>query len=657
MDIATDYLSSETRGAVPHAKTSGTKEIQTGNIPAELKQLAQWVCWKNEGLPNGKYTKVPRDPRTLRPASVSDPATWHDFQTAVDAARTQHFDGVGFVLTQSDPYCIIDLDDKPDNPPDEADRRTQFALFEKCQTYIERSPSGRGCHIVLRGKVPHGLKRGSIEIYSSLRYMTFTGDVAKAAPIADGQDILDQIIPLMSPQTSNSAALEFNEPILLDAEVDEMAQNAANGAKYIELCNIGSVRAHPFGPPVWDQDRVLAGCKALGYPSQSEADLALLSMICFYTRSNEQAKRLFRYSGLGQRPKASADDRYLDRTILKVRSGQPTNAEMQAAKDSVTAIMTLNGAGAARAPLRGNGFVWGDDMTGPDKLRSTEWCIHKMLPTECTALIFGPWGTCKTFVTLDMAECIANGMPWHGKRTQQGTVLYLAGEGEGGFARRMRAWEIANNGHSKNIAFCEMPNLRDAGDFAIVIASVERMAAERGPPRVIVLDTLFTALHGADENSGKDMGALFARMRELRQRFRCAVIAVHHTGYEGTRARGHSSMPSGVDVQFMLTVTGGKEADFKTLELTNPKQKDGSTHPAIVLTTEPVDLVGLVDADGQVEKSLVIRAPIAELVASTLKKSDDMKAKAAELRETGMTYEQIGTALGRDKSTVSRWLR
>jgi putative DNA primase/helicase len=657
MDNEANYTSFAPDGLVPHAAARGTNEIQAGNIPAELKQRPQWVCWKNEVLPNGKQTKVPHDPRTGRRASVNDRATWADFHTAVDAARAQHFDGVGFVLTQSDPYCIIDLDDKLDNPPNEADRITQAALLEKCQTYIELSPSGRGYHIVLHGKVPHGLKRGSIEIYSSSRYMTFTGNVVKAAPIADCQHILDHITPLMSPQASPTVPLEFNEPILLDAEVAEMARNAANGAKYVALCNIGFAGYHTNGPPIWDQDRALADCKALGYPSQSEADLALLSMICLYTRSNEQVRRLFRYTGLGRRPKASADDRYLDLTIAKVRAGQPTNAEIQAAKDCVAAILRSSGKKDARALLPSNGFVWGDDMTSPDKLRPSEWCIHKILPLECTALIYGSWGTCKTFVALDMAECIANGIPWHGKRTQEGTVLYLAGEGEGGFARRMRAWELGNNGHSKNIAFCEMPNLRDDGDFARVIAMVERMAAERGPPRAIVLDTLFTALYGADENSSKDMGELFACMRELRQRFRCAVIAVHHTGHEGTRARGHSSMPSGVDVQFMLTVTGGSETDFKTLSLTNPKQKDGSVQPALILTTEPIELPGLVDADGYVEKSLIIRAPIVELIENTLKKSEDMKVKAAELRNKGMSLEEIGSTLGRNKSTVSRWFR
>lgn len=306
------------------------------------------------------------------------------------------------------------------------------------------------------------------------------------------------------------------------------------------------------------------------------------------------------------------------------------------------------------------GFVWGDTLTDAANLKPSEWTIYKVLPKECTGLLYGEWGTFKTFVMLDMAGAVQSGTPWHGKATQQGTVFYLAGEGEQGFARRLKAWEVAHGTRMSNLAFREMPRVRNKSELSKLQTFILKLAKERGGPRLIVLDTLFTALDGGDENSGKDMGEVFSAMRELRQAFSCAVIAVHHTGHEGTRARGHSSMPAGVDVQFHLKCK--ESGQTSVLELINVKQKDGKKCDPTILVPETVQLPGLLDENGEVEESVVIRAPAMSILEAMAKresrKADDvaqLKLKAAELRADGKTIEEIAKQVGRDKSTVSRW--
>ncbi|WP_394000515.1 AAA family ATPase [Luteimonas sp. WGS1318] len=305
------------------------------------------------------------------------------------------------------------------------------------------------------------------------------------------------------------------------------------------------------------------------------------------------------------------------------------------------------------------GFVWGDELTSAARLKPATWAIRKLLPDVCTGLLYGGWGTCKTFVAIDMAGCIANGFDWHGKPTQQGTVIYLAGEGEGGFARRLRAWEIANGGSMANLAFREMPEIRKPDELAQLVLTIRGLAAQRGAPRLIVLDTLFTALAGGQENDGKDMGEVFKAMKAMRQEFQCAVLAVHHTGHDGDRARGHSSMPAGVDVQFYLKAKGEGKA---VLELSNPKQKDDKEHPTIFLTTESVEIAGLVDDEGETESSLVVRAPAAELAAKLVAEADKkpgnaaLKVTALALAAEGLSTRDIATQVGRHHTTVSRWI-
>lgn len=56
------------------------------------------------------------------------------------------FDGLGFVLTAKDPYCIIDLD--------QAENAEQYELINKTfmdlRSYTELSPSGTGLHVVTK---------------------------------------------------------------------------------------------------------------------------------------------------------------------------------------------------------------------------------------------------------------------------------------------------------------------------------------------------------------------------------------------------------------------------------------------------------------------------------------------------------------------------
>lgn len=277
------------------------------NIPLELRQRLQWVVWRYETLANGKLTKVPYTPAGTH-ASVTDPATWCDFVTACEAARAVNMSGIGFVLTHGDPYCIIDLDNKLDKPIDADEWKVHERILNAFPCYTERSVSGRGYHIVFRGTLAQGRRRGNVEVYSAERYMAFTGDVVRNAPIVEMQQMLDMLIADM-PHSKPGGELEDADALLTDAELHEMAARAVNGAKYEELC--------------------LGDWASMGYNSQSEADFALLAILAFYTRDNEQVRRLFRYSALGKRDKATKDNRYLDTNLRRIRANQPKAADYE----------------------------------------------------------------------------------------------------------------------------------------------------------------------------------------------------------------------------------------------------------------------------------------------------------------------------------------
>lgn len=318
------------------------------NIPMELREFDQWVIWRLEVVGN-RITKVPYSPNGQWHANVNKPDTWGTFAECV-ATATQPgslFNGIGFMLTDDDPYTVIDIDDKTENPATAEERALQVEVYNLFNSYAELSPGGRGCHVVIRGKIPggHGRDRFKIGIYSSMRYITFTGNVVRQAPIADCQPQLEHLFQRVGAPPPGTGELYEVEGILSDEEILDMARRAANATKFNALWK-----------GEWKGD----------YPSQSDADYALLNMLAFYTRDNAQVFRLFRASGLGQRPKAHRDN-YLKSSVAKIRAGMPTESDYARAK-AIAESLLASGA-APVLPAQGKDDVQGarEDSEGAEE--------------------------------------------------------------------------------------------------------------------------------------------------------------------------------------------------------------------------------------------------------------------------------------------------
>lgn len=273
------------------------------HLPEEMKWASQWCVAGPDKAPyslNGKG---------LYHAKVTEPRDWLDFETAVEAAEALG-SNVGYVISANDTLTCIDLDVKDkDNESDPKKWTTQaqlnrfWAIVQAFDSYTERSLSGKGLHIWVKGKIGKGCRRDGVEVYSQERFIICTGDIVLNKSIKENQGLLDILVKEMQGGESNdTSTLVEIEATDEDKVVWQRASTAANNDKFIPLCE-----------GKW---------KELGYPSQSEADLSLMSMFCFYSKSNEQCRRLFRMTKLGQREKAVKDNRYLDYTISRIRTRQ-----------------------------------------------------------------------------------------------------------------------------------------------------------------------------------------------------------------------------------------------------------------------------------------------------------------------------------------------
>ena len=259
-------------------------------IPEELKQLKQWVC-------AGK-NKVPVNVKNSRSASPTDSRTWHTYEEALEFSRANpNFPNLGFVLTENDPYTIIDLD-LPEND-EQKERHTK--IVNSFDSYTEVSQSGNGVHIIIKGSIPKGFKKDNVEAYASARYMIMTGMVCgRIKLIEERQSLLNKLVLQMG---AKSSFKKF-----------EIAINATDIFEVEELHH--KMLTSPFITEEYDLLCQGDWEGRLNYQSQSDADFNLAIMLCENSEDNAVCKKLFTFTKLYRTSKPKP---YLDYTFSRAR--------------------------------------------------------------------------------------------------------------------------------------------------------------------------------------------------------------------------------------------------------------------------------------------------------------------------------------------------
>ena len=288
----------------------------------ELEELRQWVIHKNK-VPFIPYVSSeinaspPASPviigacRVLiTPAKSNAPETWGSFQEAQEALQTGQFDGLGFQFGNFPPESLrvsgIDLDHVINENGD----IEPFAeeIVNLMNSYTEYSPSGKGLHILCKTVLNDiGRKKGindtcSIEMYNHGRYFTITGKIyGKPRKIeertSEFKEVYDKYFE--DHNQEEKSRVEISILSMSDRELLEKMFNSKHGYEIEKLFN------GDFS----------------GYPSQSEADLALISHLIFWTqRDLVRTDNLFRQSGLMRSKWDRAD--YRNRTLDVALRGQ-----------------------------------------------------------------------------------------------------------------------------------------------------------------------------------------------------------------------------------------------------------------------------------------------------------------------------------------------
>ena len=537
-------------------------------IPHEMRAYPSWVLWRYEERDgSSKPTKVPYSPRFHTLASVTNSASWGTYDEAVAAHSAGGFSGIGFVLTNDDPFAFIDLDD---TKGDQAANDLQRGIFDAFDSYAERSPSGKGLHIIVKGAVARGARRESIEVYSSARYMTMTGDVYRDAPINDCGDLLHTLWAQMAGPRSDTVRPIDGPASEADQAIIDRMFAAANGAKARDLYE-GEWQKH-FG-------------------SQSEADFALIDIVAFYSHSpnREQIARIFRSSALGRRGKADRDD-YVHPMIDKAFDKKPlfnidvstaianANAMIEAKKAAIEAgIPTFDDEPDERLPTVDMGDLDGRDVA------PREWLVEGMIPAGNVTLLTGDGGSGKSLLALQLCASTVLGRSWIGtKPITKGRAFYLSAEDDvPEVHRRMSDIASAERVSMRDLRGLTVAALADR-DALLAIpgrlrgtldptplyeALAARLAALK--PSLIVIDTLADTFGGNEIERGPAR-QFVAMLRRLAIEFGATIVVLAHPSREGIKSErgdsGSTGWSNSVRSRLYL-MRDEAESDLRTLEL------------------------------------------------------------------------------------------
>ena len=276
--------------------------------------------------------------------------------------------------------------------------------------------------------------------------------------------------------------------------------------------------------------------------------------------------------------------------------------------------------------------------------------VPGLLYENSAFICYGPPGSYKSFFVLDLMASLAAGVEFHRMPVKQGPALYVAGEGAGGIAKRLKAWQQVRGPLSPDLHI--LPGVVPLLNADAVLRLVEDVRSFGVPFTAIVFDTLSRAIAGADENAQKEMSLAMDALGALQRELGCAVGVVHHGRKADGNLRGSGVLDGAFD-------TIWKVVSDTRVTVTCEKQKDSELFKPMLFETVVVPLGAAVepsrDSDGfwvgGQEESVVLRRldtseevreqHRARLEKLTTAQKDTLRALDA-FSPTGATYREWG---------------
>jgi hypothetical protein len=555
------------------------------HVPAPLRDLPLWLVWDFEQFEGEeKPRKIPMyamgGRRYGQQGSPADRNKLTTFAIARDAAAKRNLAGVGFAMMPDAGVIALDFDacvrDGVVDP---------VVLDLVVGTYAEYSPSGTGVRAFYWGAADVlGDKKSyatpdqfGAEVFSASGFVTCTGWMLDHVELMGEGDL---IAPLPK------RVIDFCTTRFGPKRVDQIDDDFTAGHE------------KPLGLSQPLMERILGHISAdIGRDEWIRVGMALhhecegddTGFDLWDTWSADGAT----YPGTeGLRVQWDSFDRRVGRghkqtTMASVIQMAKRNGYVHTRPDNASSpeeVMARAEAIAA-APRAQRGRFATVPIHELAQRPGGKWLIKNVLPEDELVVLFGASGSGKTFVALDMAFHIAQGLPWRGNKAVQGTVVIIAAEGAGGLGKRSLAYAKYHGIDLSTVPLHVIPaspNILEEEDIAEVLAEIRT----HDNVKLVVIDTLAQVTPGANENGAEDMGRALANIRLIHEAAKATPMAVHHAGKDASKgSRGWSGIKAAASAQVEVL---RHENDQREIHL--EKMKDGEDGVRFGFRLETVEL-------------------------------------------------------------------
>jgi hypothetical protein len=219
-----------------------------------------------------------------------------------------------------------------------------------------------------------------------------------------------------------------------------------------------------------------------------------------------------------------------------------------------------------------------------DPLPPIEWDVESLIPHATRTVVFGEYGSMKSWVLLHLALHIAAGRAWFGRFTieRPRKVLYIDEEmAEWEVRRRIKRLAVGAGLDAQDLPFRVASQLGERFEHDKVETLLKRLQDTGFDPDVIIVETLRRVLDG-NENEAADVSEFWRSVSPILLEGKTFMVSHHMrkpntSGWEDPsrhRASGSTDIMGGTDGAFAIKKPGDNRIEVECVKFRAGKTPD-----------------------------------------------------------------------------------